>query len=102
MLSGVGVRGRDGSRIADIADDRRNRRLLARAEDVARKRLERYVGTRVRAFVEARSERHPHLVQGRTTHNLPVHFPGDDTLVGSTVEVEVVQATAYGLGALPS
>ena len=78
----------------------RNNRLLARAEAVAQKRLERYVGQTLKAFVEAQSERHPHLVQGRTTHNLPVHFPGEPELVGTTVEVEIVQSTAYGLGAV--
>ena len=79
----------------------RNNRLLERAEAVARRRLERFVGQRLSVFVEAVSERHPHLVQGRSAHNLPVHFPGDASLVGSTQEVEVVHATAFGMGAVP-
>ncbi len=79
----------------------RNNRLLACAESVASKKLESYVGRQVDVFVEAVSERHPHLVQGRSAHNLPVHFPGDASLVGESVRVEVVQSSAFGLGAVP-
>lgn len=87
--------------IATAEKKRRNNRLLQCAERVAAKRLEKYVGAQVDVFVEAVSERHPHLVQGRSAHNLPVHFPGDASLVGESVRVEVVQSSAFGLGAVP-
>ena len=87
--------------ISTVVKKDRNNRLLKKAEFVAAKRLEKYVGQTVQVFVEAVSERHPHLVQGRSSHNLPVHFPGDASMVGSSVEVEVVQSSAFGLGAVP-
>jgi tRNA-2-methylthio-N6-dimethylallyladenosine synthase len=75
----------------------RNQRLLRKSEEVARRRLERYVGETLEVVVDAVSERHPGRVHGRTRHNLPVSLPGDAALVDTTVSVRIEQASPYGL-----
>jgi len=76
----------------------RNARLLAKAEIVALARLQRHVGKTRRVFVEGEG-RKPGRVTGRTEHGLPVSLAGGAELVGTSVEVTIATATAFGLGA---
>lgn len=75
----------------------RNQRLLRRSEAVARGRLERYVGQTLPVHVDGLSQRHPGLLQGRSRHNLPVSFVGEEALLGRETEVEIQQASPYGM-----
>lgn len=75
----------------------RNQLLLAAASDSGLRRHERYLGKRVRVFVEKRSERDPELLVGRSEHYMPVSFEGPESLVATTVEVEVQQASPFHL-----
>lgn len=75
----------------------RNARLLAAAHDSGLRRHERYLGQRVRVFVEKRSDRDPALVVGRTTHYMPISFEGPAELIGQMVEVDVQQASPFNL-----
>ena len=58
-------------------------------------RLQRWVGQRVPAFVEQRNERG--ALQARTFHNVAISFAGDEADIGRVVELEVQNATSFGL-----
>ncbi len=95
---------RPGTRAHGFDDDvpeeqkrERHRRLLAVAERVQRRRLAERVGSRVRAFVEGRSERAGGTLQGRTEHGIPIQFAGPQELVGRYAEVAVEEASSFGL-----
>ena len=75
----------------------RNQRLLAAAKDAGLRRHERFLGQRVRVFVEKPSERDPSLVVGRTEHYMPISFEGSTELIGTMVEVDVQQASPFNL-----
>ncbi len=97
---------RPGTRSADRTDEvpdgvkkERNQRLLAAAERAGRVRHAAQIGETRRVFVE---EERDGVLRGRTEHGLAVSFEGDDALIGSEVEVEVGQASAYGLSGASS
>lgn len=75
----------------------RNQRLLAAAKDAGLRRHERMLGKRVRVFVEKQSDRDPELLVGRTEHYMPISFEGPASLIGTTVEVDVQQASPFNL-----
>ncbi|HKD99855.1 MAG TPA: MiaB/RimO family radical SAM methylthiotransferase [Planctomycetota bacterium] len=72
----------------------RNAALLRAAEDVQAARWRRYVGTSRPVLVE-RVDRSGRLV-GRTPESLEVAFPGDASLVGEIVDVEIDSAGSFG------
>lgn len=75
----------------------RNQRLLRAAERSGLARHTAQIGRQQPVFVEAVSERYPDSVQGRTRANLAISFPGDESLVGQSVQVEPREASPYGL-----
>ncbi len=81
--------------VDETAKAARNQRLLRAGERSQLLRLQAHIGRRVHAFVEEKSAR-GRLV-ARTFHNLSIAFDGDDALVGTTVELEPTDATAFGL-----
>jgi len=96
---------RPGTRSAERAEDvpeavkkERNQRLLRAAEAAGLARHRAHVGTRRSVFVEEVSERRPGHLRGRTLHGLTLSFPGDPSLVGRSVRVDVSDASPYGLG----
>jgi tRNA-2-methylthio-N6-dimethylallyladenosine synthase len=56
-----------------------------------------YVGMEVSVLVEGRSARSERDVTGHTTCNKVVNFAGDETLLGSTVKVEITEAKLHSL-----
>ncbi len=58
---------------------------------------ERLPGKRVELLVEGRSKNNPAMQSGRTRTNKIVHFPGEDDLTGSLVEVEITGAYTWYL-----
>ena len=83
--------------VPEATKKERNQRLLALSEKVGLNRHGSHVGSVRRAFVEGVSERTSGHLVARTTHNLMLTFPGDATLVGRMVDVQVESATAFGL-----
>ena len=75
----------------------RNQALLETAERVQRLRFARQQGRRVQAFVESLSERDERVLLGRTHQGMPVSFRGEAELLGTNVELEVLEGTAYGM-----
>jgi tRNA-2-methylthio-N6-dimethylallyladenosine synthase len=95
---------RPGTKADDLADDvsgeikkERNRRLLAAAERVQRKRFAAYRGRVVRTLIESVSERDARVLLGRTLHGMPISLRGAAPLVGTEQDVVVDETTGYGM-----
>ena len=62
-------------------------RVLSTVQEMARERVSLLQGKTMSALVEEMNEHDSTLVTGRLSNNIIVHFPGDETLVGSIVDV---------------
>lgn len=87
--------------VPDEVKKERNQRLLRAAERTQRARFARMRGQRVQVFVESSSERDDRVYLGRTLLGMPVSFDRRDatevSLVGTHVDVEIDETTAYGM-----
>jgi tRNA-2-methylthio-N6-dimethylallyladenosine synthase len=95
---------RPGTRAAEMPDDvpwavkqERNRRLLAIQEAIMRRRNAAMVGQTLEVLVEGTSKHDPTKLTGRSRANHIVAFPGDPTLAGQTVAVEIASSTPLTL-----
>ena len=70
-------------------------RLLAVINEVSRKISSRYENTIQKALVECVNDHDAALVTGRLTNNMLVHFPGDASLIGQIVEVELNECKGF-------
>jgi len=94
---------RPGTRSHERNDDiersvkkERNQRLLKTIERVALKRMERWVGQEVGAFIEDEGKSAGSL-RARTFHNLPLRLQGENSWIGETHRVRIDAASPYGL-----
>ena len=62
-------------------------RVLSTVQEMARERVSLLGGKTMSALVEEMNEHDSSLVTGRLSNNIIVHFPGDESLVGSIVDV---------------
>lgn len=65
--------------------------------EVANRRNQRLLNSKVELLVEGRSERSNGRLMGRTRTNKIVNFVGDDALVGKFVDVRIVAANPWAL-----
>ena len=72
----------------DVIKDRFDR-LLERVQCIGRERSGRFEGQTVPVLVEQINRQDPSLVTGREPHNLVVHFPGNESLIGKIVDVKL-------------
>lgn len=72
-------------------------RLLALQNEISTRRNERFLGRRLRVLVEDVSKTDENMLTGRGDPVRPVHFPGDKTLVGQFVTVEIDKVTPFTL-----
>ncbi|MFT4540538.1 MAG: tRNA-2-methylthio-N6-dimethylallyladenosine synthase [Planctomycetota bacterium] len=75
----------------------RNRILLETAERVQRMRFARMHGQRVPAFVESKSERDERVLLGRSLTGMALSFQGPEALIGTQVDLEILESTPYGM-----
>ena len=75
-----------GSNIEDVVK-RNFDRVLSTVQEMARERVSLLEGKTMSALVEEMNEHDSSLVTGRLSNNIIVHFPGDESLVGSIVDV---------------
>lgn len=76
-------------------------RLLQEVTTIAAEENNRLAGTVQKVLVENVNDQDSSLVSGRLESNLVVHFPGSEELIGSIVEVELVEGKGfYYLGKL--
>ena len=84
---------------ADVTKDRFNR-LLALVQEQGRIRSSRFAGTVQEVLVEEESKEKG-IYTGRTQYNLLVHFPADESLLGTYVNVKLEECKGfYYLGSL--
>jgi tRNA-2-methylthio-N6-dimethylallyladenosine synthase len=72
----------------DVVKDRFDR-LLALVQEISREESARFEGKTMEALVEGVNEQDPHLVTGRLSSNLLVHFPGTSADVGRILPVHL-------------
>ena len=46
-------------------------------------------------LVEEKNRQDPGLMTGRTSYNLVVHFPGDESLIGKIVDVRLAKSCGF-------
>lgn len=84
---------------ADVTKERFNR-LLALVQEQGRIRSSRFAGTVQEVLVEEESKEKG-IFTGRTQYNLLVHFPADESLLGTYVNVNLEECKGfYYLGSL--
>ena len=74
---------------------RRFDKLLSVVNETAQKRCGIDVGKTLKVLVEEVNEQHSELVTGRLDNNTLVHFPGDASLVGTLVDVKLLESKGF-------
>lgn len=70
-------------------------RVLEVVQETARKQVARMETGRAKALVEEVNGTDPTLLTGRLSNNILVHFPGDPSLIGRIVEVELTENRGF-------
>ena len=70
-------------------------RLLALVQEISRKQALKVQGQVQPVLVEMMNEQDPHLVTGRLSNNLLVHFPGTPDMIGTIVPVELTRCMGF-------
>lgn len=78
----------------DVVKDR-FQRLLSLVNDISNKRTARYTGCQKPVLVEEINKQDSGLVTGKTEENITVHFPGDESLIGKIVNVNLNECKGF-------
>ena len=78
----------------DVVNDRFNR-LLELVREVSTETSARFEGQTVEVLVECKNDHMDGYVTGRMGHNILVHFPGDEELIGKFVNVKLTEAKGF-------
>ena len=70
-------------------------RLLEEVQTIGRERTSRFTGDVKEVLVESVNEQLDDYVSGRLTYNTVVHFPGDASLIGQIVPVELLECRGF-------
>lgn len=70
-------------------------RLLRLVQNRGRERIERFQGRVESALVETVNEKQAGYMTARTRHNVLVHFPGDETLIGQIIDVKLNECKGF-------
>lgn len=70
-------------------------RLLKEVQTISAEVCSVHKGTIQRVLVETKNDHDEHLVTGRMSNNLLVHFPGDASLIGKLVDVELKECHGF-------
>lgn len=70
-------------------------RVLKKVQDMSTKRAALIEGSIMPVLVEDINRQDPSLVTGRLGNNLNVHFPGDESLIGSIVPVKLKECKGF-------
>ncbi|HDP24544.1 MAG TPA: tRNA (N6-isopentenyl adenosine(37)-C2)-methylthiotransferase MiaB [Deltaproteobacteria bacterium] len=91
---------RAASRLDDVPFEEKSERLYElqrRQKEITLENNRMRVGTCLDVLVDSVGTRCPGQVRGRSTHNTVVNLPGDESLVGTIVQVLVTRANANSL-----
>ena len=78
----------------DVVKDRFDRLLEVVRRD-GQKRAESYTGSVQRILIEQMNEQDDALVTGRMDNNSVVHLPGDASMIGTFVDVKLVECKGF-------
>ncbi len=78
----------------EVVKDRFNR-LLSEVQVISAEMCAVHEGTVQTVLVESRNDHDEHLMTGRLSNNLLVHFPGDESLIGKLVEVRLDECRGF-------
>ena len=70
-------------------------RLLKEVQDISAEVCAVHEGTTQKALVESLNDHDSTLVTGRLSNNILVHFPGDTSLIGKIVDVELKECRGF-------
>lgn len=70
-------------------------RLLKEVQEIAAEECRKHEGTTQTVLVEQVNEQDNHLVTGRLSNNLLVHFPGTEELIGQLVAVNLLSCKGF-------
>ncbi|MEG0805263.1 MAG: tRNA (N6-isopentenyl adenosine(37)-C2)-methylthiotransferase MiaB [Lachnospiraceae bacterium] len=78
----------------EVVKDRFDR-LLIKVHECTAKKAELLTGKELPVLVESKNEQDDHLLTGRLANNSVVHFPGDETLIGTIITVRLVTCKGF-------
>lgn len=78
----------------DVIKDRFDR-LLAEVQSIGRSKAKTYTGSVQSVLVENVNSQDDSLISGRMSNNSIVHFPGDESLIGSIVDVKLTECKGF-------
>lgn len=78
----------------DVVKDRFDR-LLRLVQSIATEQCGVHTGTTQPVLVEHVNEQNSSLMTGRLSNNLLVHFPGDESLIGKIVDVDLAECRGF-------
>ena len=78
----------------DVTKDR-FQRLLKRVQQIGQEESAKLTGATAKVLVEQINEQDDSLVTGRLSTNETVHFPGDESLIGKIVDVELSECRGF-------
>ena len=78
----------------DVVKDRFNR-LLEEVQRISAEVCAVHEGTVQEVLTECRNDHDEHLMTGRMSNNLLVHFPGDESLIGKLVKVRLDECRGF-------
>ena len=78
----------------DITKER-FQRLLKKVQDIGQEESARLTGSVQKVLVEQINEQDDSLVTGRLSTNETVHFPGDESLIGSILDVKLSECRGF-------
>ncbi len=89
-------KGTPAAQMDDVATEEEKskwfRELLAVQEEIAAKRCAEMVGTTQKVLVEEKSPNKEGVLCGRTSGNIIVEFTGDESIIGSFVNIKITKA----------
>ncbi len=95
---------RTGTKAAEIVDkisdetkSRRMRALLELQRSISSESYKRFVGRKMRVLAEGVSKKHEGFLTGKSNEFIIVEFEGDSSLIGSFVDVEIIEAKNWAV-----
>lgn len=83
--------------VTDAEKSARMQRLLALQREIAVENNKRFVGRTLRVLVDGESKKRPGRITGRSSENMLVEFPGDASLIGQFVSVQITESHSGAL-----
>lgn len=75
--------------------DRRFSRLLEEVRKGSRARSGQLIGQTLEVLAEGVNDHDPSLLTGRLSNNMLVHFPGDESMIGKIMPVEIEESKGF-------